>query len=292
MAYITPEGYTFNSKSQYDDYMANINNYSTGTNTSGEKQIKWYDTPNMLNAGATMMFTGLASFFSTWSSSKIYDLYAEQEKLYLENAEEQARRLQIKGEFALADLRTRHALAEGKNELAVAGAGAGAISGSYLDKLLSNKKYSTRDEAAKSYEVLWAVENAKREGLINAYSVAGAAYSKAIQQRNSAISGLFTGLQKGISSLLADMRQEDSIQTTDYKTKSDREQERRRNNAYYNNAETEKISKLLVSKEVTMGASLLNLDNPLNIETSEIEEEIREQTKYNILDFNEELFKN
>lgn len=252
------------------------------------------DFPNMLNAGATMLFSGLASMLNGWSSSKIYDLYAEQERLYIENAQEQARRLQVKGEFALANLRSKHAIAEGTNELAVAGAGAGSISGSFLDKLMANRKYDTRDELSQGYETLWAVKNAERDGLLKAYSTAGQAYSKAIQQRNNAISGLFSGLAKGVGSILADMRQEDATKSTIYADKMKQDYERWRNAAYYSNRMTSRdpeYKSVAPGAEGQFSAGILNLGGEgsgLSFNTIDsptlLQEEIFKQTnKYNAI---------
>lgn len=220
------------------------------------------DFPNVLNAGATALFSGLATFLSGWSSSKIYDLYAQQEQLYIENAQEQAKRLKIKGEFALANLRSKHAIAEGTNELAVAGAGAGSISGSFLDKLMANRKYDTRSELSQGYETLWAVKNAERNGLLQAYSTAGQAYSRAIQQRNKAVSGLFAGLARGIGSILADMRQEDATQSTIYADQMKQDYERWRNATYYSNKMTDRAGLELETPrgEAQISSGIINLE--------------------------------
>lgn len=207
MAYITPEGYTFNSKSQYDDYMANANKYSAGTNTS---DLSWYQRVNgasWFNAGMTIALSTIPSLLDALTSSKIYDLYREQERLAIENAEVQAKRLERRGALALANLETKHAILQGKNELALAGAGAGAISGSALDKLVSNKKYDTREEYTQSLETLYAVDNANRDGLINAMSVAGSAASAAYDKRSKYIANLIGGIQKATDSITSDIKQ-------------------------------------------------------------------------------------
>lgn len=170
---------------------------------------KWYDTPNMINAGVTMFLSGISSLGQTLSMGKMYEYYKKQEDLYLEAAAEQARRIQIRGNILLANLRTKHAITEGKNELAVAGAGAGSISGSFLDKLVSNRKYNTREEFAQGLETTWAVDNAKRQGYIQALDIAGKAAQTAYNARTNAILGLVKGLQNASSSLLEDKRQED-----------------------------------------------------------------------------------
>jgi hypothetical protein len=174
---------------------------------SGTK--KWYDTPNMINAGVTMFLSGISSLGQTLSMGKMYEYYKRQEDLYLEAAAEQARRIQIRGNILLANLRTKHAITEGKNELAVAGAGAGSISGSFLDKLVTNRKYNTREEYVQGLETTWAVDNAKRQGYIQALDIAGKAAQTAYNTRTNAILGLVKGLQNASSSLLEDKRQED-----------------------------------------------------------------------------------
>lgn len=175
-----------------------------------EKEHKWYDTPNMINAGVTFFLSGIASLGQTLSMNGVYKYYEKQEELYIQNAEEQARRLKIRGDILLANLEAEHAATEGKNELSVAASGAGSITGSNLDKLMANRKYNTREEYTQSLDTLWAIENAKRQGYVQALDVAGRAAQAAYNSRSNAILGLVKGLQNASSSLLADKRQEDT----------------------------------------------------------------------------------
>lgn len=159
------------------------------------------------NAGITLALSGITGLFNAFSSNKIYNMYKEQEQYILENAAEQARRLQIKGDIALANLNSKHAITEGTNELAVAGAGAGSISGSFLDKLMANRKYDTREEFAQSLDTLYAVDNAKRDGFIQAYSIAGQAMQQAYKQRGDYLTNFAKGLAMASSALVSDVKQ-------------------------------------------------------------------------------------
>lgn len=175
-----------------------------------DSDLKWYQRVNgasWFNAGMTIALSAIPSLLDAFTSGKLYDLYREQERLAIENAEIQAKRLERRGALALANLETKHAILQGKNELALAGAGAGAISGSALDKLVSNKKYDTREEFAQSLETLYAVDNANRDGLINAMSVAGSAASAAYDKRGKYISNLIGGIQKATDSITSDIKQ-------------------------------------------------------------------------------------
>lgn len=175
-----------------------------------DSDLEWYQRVNgasWFNAGMTIALSAIPSLIDAFTSSKIYNLYREQERLAIENAEIQAKRLERRGALALANLETKHAILQGKNELALAGAGAGAISGSALDKLVSNKKYDTREEYAQSLETLYAVDNARRDGLINAMSVAGSAASAAYDKRGKYISNLIGGIQKATDSITTDIKQ-------------------------------------------------------------------------------------
>lgn len=196
----------------WDEYFpTKLGNDSYFSMTFGNEEPRsWFDrVPNAswTNAGITIALSAIPSFLDAISSSKIYDLYRTQEQLAIQNAEIQAQRLQRKGAMALANLETKHALTQGKNELALAGAGAGSISGSLLDKLVSNKKYDTREEFAQSLETLYAVDNAKRDGLISAINVAGSAVSSAYNKRNKYISNLLNGVSKAVDSINADVKQ-------------------------------------------------------------------------------------
>lgn len=175
-----------------------------------EEPRSWFDRvpgASWNNAGITIALSAIPSFLDAISSSNIYKLYRTQEQLAIQNADIQAKRLQRKGEIALANLETKHALTEGKNELALAGAGATSISGTFLDKLMANRKYDVREEFAQQLETTYAVANAKREGLINAVNVAGSAMSHAYEKRSKYISNLLNGIYRATENITADIKQ-------------------------------------------------------------------------------------
>lgn len=306
MAYVTPQGYTFSSIDEYNNFMSAdgpfFSSYSSedqnwinswGTNLDpmlggglGQKTdilapvpqaapvlrdkafinplesmankaggaIKGWtaamDTPNLVNAGVTGILTGLASLGTAFSASKMFKLYEQQEQLAIQNSEEQARRLQIKGNILLANMQAKHAITQGKNELAVAGSGAGAISGSFLDKLTANYKYDTRDERTQSFETLWSVSNARREGLVQALSVAGNAMQQAIKNRNNAITGMFSGLKATADSLLADKRQYDTNVANTRNLYTILQQEQRSNESYYGKLDTKEVEATPASLQI------------------------------------------
>ena len=211
------EGYTADYKAQYlaegpTGWTPPIGKVDTST---GSVVKDWLNGPNLLNASITAALTGIGSFVSAWSSKGIYDMYKQQEQMYIDNANEQARRLQIKGDIALANLAARHAVSQGKNELAVAASGAGSMSGSFVDALAANQRYDIRDEYTQSLSTLYQVSNAKRDGLLQAYSTAGVAYGKAIKQRNAAITGLFKGLAAGVQALAKDKQLYDASKASE-----------------------------------------------------------------------------
>lgn len=232
------------SYSEYEGltgYSPMLSDTSTASDNTGGSWRSWFsavDTPNAVNAAVTGLLTGLSTLGTTLSSSKVFDLYKQQEQFAIRNSEEQARRIQIRGDILLANMEAKHAITQGKNELAVAASGAGSISGSFLDKLMANYKYDVRDERTQSLETLWAVSNAKREGLVEAIGTAGAAYQQAVKNRNAAITGLFSGLKAVAGSLLADKRQYDNNIADTRNIYAAYQAKQRQNDIYYGNLDT------------------------------------------------------
>lgn len=161
--------------------------------------------PSWINAGVTVALSGIGSLMGVLSAQSLYRMYRENAELAVENAQIQASRLEVRGKIALANLNAQHAITEGQNELGAAASGAGALSGSLLDKLMANKKYNSREEYAQTLENIWAVSNAKREGYIQAYNTASQALAKAREQGANAWLGLVNGLVKATSSLAHDV---------------------------------------------------------------------------------------
>lgn len=241
------EGYTANYNAQYGN--TNVNgsgnvNGMEGSPTGLTPQIESistrsiFDRPNLINAGVTMALTGLSSFASAWSSKSYYAYYKQQEEAYIENAKIQAERLQLAGAIEAANIRAKHAIAEGQNELAVVGAGAGSRTGSFVDYLVANRKADARDEYAQDLNTLYAVSNAKRRGLTEAFNTAGQAYALAIKQRNSAISSLFSGLAQGIGSILDDIRTKRQADSSNTQAAVAQNKEYERKMRYYGNRQT------------------------------------------------------
>jgi hypothetical protein len=222
------------------------------------------------NAGITLALSGITSLFNAFSSNKIYNMYAEQEKYMIENAAEQARRLQIKGDIALANLKAKHAITEGTNELAIAGAGAGSISGSFLDKLMANRKYDTREEFTQSLDTLYAVDNAKRDGFIQAYNVAGQAMQHAYKQRGEYLSNFVKGLALATSDIVSDIKQGYNNEVSRYGISQKYETERSLNALKYSVPEVigpsaeEGVSSVLIDT----GYSPESLSDSLKIESN------------------------
>lgn len=158
-----------------------------------------------MNAGITIGLSGIGSLFGVLSSRSLYDMYDQNAKLAIENAQVQANRLQRRGNIAAANLMAQHAISEGKNELAVAGSGAGSVSGSFLDKLMANKKYDTREEFATDLNTIYAVSNARRQGYLEAYTYASQAYAKARETTGNIWSGFISGLVKATQSITKDI---------------------------------------------------------------------------------------
>jgi hypothetical protein len=161
---------------------------------------------NTANALVTGAFSALGTLSGIKTSSKIYDLYQQQEKAYITAASEKARRIQLKGDIELRNLEYKHKVAQGSNELAVAAAG-GNLSGSFLDTLVQNHKYNVMDERTSSIQTLWDKEDAVRAGYLQAIGVAGQAMTYANKQKASALAGLTSFVKNVSTSLLADKRQ-------------------------------------------------------------------------------------
>ena len=160
---------------------------------------------NAINAGITGIFTALGTVSDAMSSARIMKYYEQQERAYIQNAEEQARRIQLKGDITLRNLRIKNTIDQGKQELAAA-AGRGRLSGSNLDMLVQDYKVAVMDERTSSLQTLWEVENTKREGYIKAINVAGQAMAQAYKGRGQAIAGLGKGLAAAVRDLSADAK--------------------------------------------------------------------------------------
>ena len=167
---------------------------------------------NTANAAVTGIFSALSTLSGALSSTNVYKLYQQQEQLYIQNANEQARRIQLKGDIALRNLEILHTTQQGKNELGAA-VGGGRLSGSTLDVLVQNHKYNTMDERTSSLQTLWEVDNAKRQGYINAINVAGQAMTLAYKNRANALNALSSFVRGMSQGLLADKRQAIEDQT-------------------------------------------------------------------------------
>lgn len=226
--------------------------------TSTTSWTDYLTGPNLINAGVTALVSSIPTFFTMFSSSKIYDLYKQQEQLYIENANEQARRIQLQGDIALANLEARHAVSQGTNELAVAASGAGSMSGSFLDKLMANRKYDAREEFTQSLETLYAVGNAKREGLLNAYGVAGKAMQYAYEQRSNILENFMKGLSRASDSLTKDIQQGFNQEAKDYFVTVKNRQTRLKNDYLYS---TPDIPKNTVDSLIMVDPSTGKIEN-------------------------------
>lgn len=170
-------------------------------------QPKW--GANTANALVTGILSSLATLAGALVPSRVYDLYKEQEQLYIQNADEEARRIKIKGDIELRNLEIAHALSQGKNELAAAASGTNMvtnISGSSLDLLVQNYKYNAMDERTSSLETLWEIDNAKRRGYINALQVAGQAMNMAYSARSKSLAALGALIKNTAIPLLKDQQ--------------------------------------------------------------------------------------
>ena len=162
---------------------------------------------NTANAAVTGILSAFSTLGNALSARSVYNMYKQQEQLYIQNAMEQARRIQIKGDIALRNLEIEHATERGKNQLGAA-AGGGRLSGSTLDVLVQNHKYNMMDERTSSLQTLWEVDNAKRSGYVQAINTAGQAMTLAYSNRASALNA-FSAFVRGMSQgLLKDKRQE------------------------------------------------------------------------------------
>ena len=275
------EGYTASYNAQYGNTNvsgAGIEGAPTGLTPQIENVStrSVFDRPNLINAGVTMALTGLSSFASAWASKSYYTYYKQQEEAYIENAKIQAERLQLAGAIEAANIRAKHAIAEGQNELAVVGAGAGSRTGSFVDYLVANRKADARDEYAQDLNTLYAVSNAKRQGLTEAFNTAGQAYALAIKQRNSAVSSLFSGLAQGIGSILEDIRTKRQADSSNTQAAVAQNKEYERKMRYYGNrptgTEVEYTADLFPSLVKGDNGSLLNtsgdaLEDAIRLET-------------------------
>lgn len=163
---------------------------------------------NVGNAAITGVLAGLGQLFSSWVPSNTYRYYEQQEQLYIQNGLEQARRLQLKGDIDLRNMEVAHAIERGKNTLGAAVSG-GRLSGSTLDVLTQNNKYNVMDERTQQLSTLWAVQDAKRQGYINAINTAGQAMTTAYKQRSGALNALGAFAKAFTQSIAADKRSVD-----------------------------------------------------------------------------------
>ncbi len=235
-----------------------------------------FDSPNVLNASITSALYGLSAFAQAWSSKDYYKYYEKQEQLYIENAKIQADRLETAGKIEAANIRAKHAITQGQNELAVVGAGAGSISGSFADYLTANRKNDARDEYAQDLSTLYAVSNAKRQGLTQAFSTAGQAYAQAIKQRNASVSRIFSGLAEGVGSILADIRSKDQADFGNTSALSTQEQQYGSKYRYYGNAVTGNFSYKTEDTE----ASILNPNGTTGNVYKNIEDATQLESQY------------
>lgn len=300
------EGYSEKYNAQYEN-VSNVSNVSNmeGVPTGVTPQIEdistrsVFDRPNLLNAGVTMALTGLSTFASAWSSKSYYNYYQQQEEAYLENAKIQADRLQLAGLIEAANIRAKHAITQGQNELAVVGAGAGSISGSFADFLTANRKNDMRDEYAQDLSTLYAVSNAKRQGLTQAFNTAGQAYALAIKQRNASVSRLFSGLAEGVGSILADIRTKRQADSSNTQAAVTQTNEYERKMRYYGNRPTgtaveatgEVMPTLLMDGED--GSSLLDMSGGTLMDALKLETDVfgletgATSHGYNLIDVNQ-----
>ena len=152
------------------------------------------------------VLAAIGSISGMFSANKMYKLYEQQERMYIANAEKQAERARLKGDIALRNMRIKHLTEQGQDELAVAAAGAGGYSGSFLDKLVQNKKYAIMDERTQSLENVWEIENIKRNGYISAISTAGQAMATANQNKQNAWNSLSSFAKEFVSGVTKDMQ--------------------------------------------------------------------------------------
>lgn len=159
---------------------------------------------NIANACVTGVLGIIGMIGTVSASSKMQDIYRKQEAAYIDNAMQQARRLQLKGDIELRNLRYQHAISQGQDELAVAAGAHGNLSGSFLDKLVANRKYDDVDERTQSLGTLWSVTEAKRQGYINAMSTAGYAEMAALNARSNIFNTSINSITRAAKSLMDD----------------------------------------------------------------------------------------
>ena len=191
------------------DTMSNIWNSAKDTYTGW--QNSWGGGRNTANALVSGALSAIGALSDTFTSKKALALYERQEKLYIQNAEEQAKRIKLKGEIALRNMYVKHTKMQGVNELAVASAGAGGYSGSFLDKLVENYKYNTMDQRTQRIQTLYDIDNIRRKGYVDALSTAGSAMSYAYKVRGNAWNTLSTMLKTVSSGINADIRAQQQI---------------------------------------------------------------------------------
>ena len=175
---------------------------------AGAPVNKWFQgtsNADTLNAGITGVFSALGTLATGITTSKLMGYYQQQEKYYIQNAEEQARRVQLKGDIALRNLQIKHELVQGKQELAAA-AGGGRLSGSNLDMLARDYRVAVMDERTSSLQTLWEMDNTRRAGYVQAINVAGQAAALAYKTRNYALAALGRGLSAMVKDLAADAK--------------------------------------------------------------------------------------
>ncbi len=194
------------AKTKWDTASLNFRNWLQEP-TSGITGRWFQGTTNAdaLNAGITGLFSALGTISSGITTGRLMKYYEQQEKLYLQNADEQARRIQLKGDIALRNLQIKHELSQGKQELAAA-AGGGRLSGSNLDMLVQDYKVNVMDERTSSLQTLWEADNVKRQGYLQAISMAGQAMSMAYKTRLNALGALGKGLSAAVKDLAADAK--------------------------------------------------------------------------------------
>lgn len=134
--------------------------------------------------GATTAFSILANTLIT--AKRVNKVLQKQEKMFLQNATIQAERLRFQGAVDLRNLRVQSAIKQGRSELAVSSQG-GVASGSALDVLMANRKSNTLDERVVQLNTLWAMDNAKRDGYIQAINTAGQAMGMSYNALNNAL---------------------------------------------------------------------------------------------------------
>ena len=191
------------------DTMSNI--WNSAKNTYLNWQNSWGGAGNTTNALVSGALSAIGALSDTFTSKKALALYERQEKMYIQNAEVQAKRLRLKGEIALRNMYVEHTKTQGINELAVAGAGAGGYSGSFLDKLVENRKYNEMDERTQRLQTLYDIDNVRRQGYVNAISAAGSAMAYANKMRNNSWNVLSSMLSTVSSGINADIRVQQQI---------------------------------------------------------------------------------